>query len=139
VNSGGQLTAVSSFPAYHLSWILLLSLLACGCGGKLPGRISGAVTLDDAPLHTGTVVFHPASGGANAYGTIDKKGNYSVSTGTDQGLVLGEYAVTVVATTGPPPEGKLLIPARYGNAQKSGLRFTVNSGSNQFNIPLVSR
>ena len=136
VNSDWQCTTVSSFPVHPSSWILLSFLLACGCGGKLPARISGTVTLDDAPLHTGTIVFHPAKGGADAYAAIDERGNYSVWTGTDQGLVPGEYAVTVVATTGPPPKGKLITPSRYGNAKQSDLRFTVVPGASRIDIPL---
>ena len=120
-----------------LSSLIVLALFPlAGCGGKLPGRISGAVTLDGAPLRTGTIVFHPDMPGAAAYAAIDENGNYTVRTGNDQGLIPGDYVATVVATTGPPPNGKLLTPSRYGNVQQSGLRFAVAPGDNRIDIGL---
>ena len=123
-------------------WVAILA----GCSGRLPGRVSGTVTLDDAPLHTGTVVFHPVKGGAAAYGAIDERGNYSVRTGTEQGLVPGQYVVTVVATTGPPPGSKnmmdvgtLLTPTRYGDPKQSDLHFAIEPGVNHIDISLRSR
>jgi hypothetical protein len=98
--------------------------------------MSGQVTLDGEPLTKGTVVFHPEKAGADAYATIDTSGTYSVRTGTDKGLEPGDYVVTVVATTGPPPYGKLITPERYGSAKKSGLKVTVGAGDNRFDIPL---
>jgi hypothetical protein len=97
------------------------------------------VTLDGKALSVGTVTFRPVTEGAVAYGSIDQNGNYTVRTGTDKGLVSGEYIVTIVATTGPPPMGKLLIPRRYGNPQESGLRFTVDASTNRIDLPLHTK
>jgi UDP-N-acetylmuramyl tripeptide synthase len=98
--------------------------------------MSGEVTLDGAPLAMGTVVFHHEKGGADAYASTDAGGAYTVRTGTDKGLEPGDYVVTVVAVTGPPPNGKLITPARYGDVQQSGLKVTVVPGDNRFDIPL---
>ncbi len=123
----------------YLIEIALFGLLLTGCGGKHPAQVSGTVTMDGTPLPVGTVVFHPTGEGATAYGSIDKDGSYAVRSGTDQGLVLGEYVVTVVATTGPPPDGKLLTPTRYGNPKTSDLRCEVTAGSNRFDIALTGK
>jgi hypothetical protein len=114
----------------------LLFFIVCGCGRNHPGRMSGQVTLDGPPLTTGTVVFHPEKSGADAYATIGTSGTYSVRTGTDRGMEPGDYVVTVIATTGPPPHGKLITPMRYGNVTQSGLKATVVPGDNRFDISL---
>jgi hypothetical protein len=77
-------------------------------------------------------------------GQIQSDGTFTVSTGTDVGLDAGEYRLTVVAT-GPIPEPtadnpeplpELLIPARYGSLETSGLTRTITKGANQFEIQL---
>jgi hypothetical protein len=131
-----------SRPAYvfPLCWLLLLA----GCGSSHDASITGHVTLDGSPLTSGTVTFHPAAGGAIAYGQIDSQGNYAVKTGRESGLTPGSYVVTVVATGEPSKgmdesPGELLTPARYGSVEESDLKFEVKAGENTIDIPLTSQ
>lgn len=115
-----------------------------GCGGSQASTVSGQVTLDGVALERGAVVFHPEEGGPVAYGSIDASGNYTVQTGDQHGLAPGEYAVTVVSTTIPPPAtrdnpepvGELITPPRYRDRQTSGLLFTVLPGENTIHLEL---
>jgi hypothetical protein len=131
--------------------LVLTLLLACaaGCGVDHGASVSGTVTLDEQPLTSGAVTFHPASNtGAAAYGQIDSTGRYTLSTGSEQSLAPGQYVATVVATeaAAPPPADnktlpqtpKLLTPPRYGNAATSDLKFEVVAGSNTIPLELKS-
>jgi hypothetical protein len=133
--------------------IAVVALLApfSGCGNGL-ADVSGTVTLDGAPLRGGndvraTVYFQPASGsGAAAVGILDESGRYTLSTGSEEGAAPGDYVVTFTATQiipskepGGTPSGRRITDLKYANAKTSGLQFTVQSGNNEFNIPLESR
>jgi hypothetical protein len=125
--------------------VLPLAASALGCGGGQAAQVSGRVTLNDQPLATGTVTFHPADGeGAVAVGLIDVQGRFQISTGTDAGLAPGAYIVTVVATEAFQPadpnaevQYRDLAPARYANVAESDLKVDVKAGSND--VPLVLR
>jgi hypothetical protein len=125
-------------------------VLLSGCGNGL-AQVSGQVTLDGQPVRGGrdgarvTVQFQPASGqGATAVALADENGNYEMATGSQTGISPGEYLVTCSATevltssnTGIPSFRQLADP-KYAKAQTSGLKFTVESGKNEFDIPLES-
>jgi hypothetical protein len=128
-----------------LSVPLLALYLASSAGcAKHESAVTGSVTLDGVPLSRGTVTFHPREGGAAAYARIDADGRYTLKTGAEEGLKPGKYVATVVATAPPGPGesetavGKLLIPARYGMVEQSGLEYTITTGKNQVDIPLKS-
>jgi hypothetical protein len=136
----------SPIPNRSFALIVILLALAAGCEKSQDAQVVGIVTVDGVPLRLGTVTFHPASGGAVAYAQIDKNGRYCVRTGTKNGLAVGEYMVTVVATTEPKPvdrgmdvAGDLITPARYANPQRSGLRVKVERGVNHVDLPLRSK
>jgi hypothetical protein len=129
------------------AFVAALGLLAAGCSGG--GSVSGTVTLDGAPLKTGTVTFHPVAGGPTAIGTI-KEGSYELAIGSDRSIPTGEYVVTVEATESPTPEAaadprsppkppRRLTPERYGNKDLSELRATVKAGGNKVPLELKSR
>ena len=126
-----------------ISLCALYLAASAGCA-KHESSVAGSVTLDDVPLSRGTVTFHPREGGAAAYARIDADGRYNVKTGAEEGLKPGKYLATVVATAPPGPGesetavGKLLIPARYGTVEQSGLEYTITTGKNQIDIPLKS-
>ena len=136
-------------PVALTATLLLLTL--SGCGGVLDSSVSGTVTLDGKPLRmeagTGTVSFHPEGGGPAAQARIGADGRFVLKTGSGEGLPSGDYVVTVVATgagpktprNGVPMPGPLLTPTRYGTRKQSDLRFTVNPGANEIDIPLTSR
>jgi hypothetical protein len=96
----------------------------------------------------GTVAFSPVAGGPAAYGRIEESGEYTIRTGREEGLPAGDYQVTVTANEpaktlqnekgGPPPPGKAITPAWYRTRDTSGLKFTVEPGSNTIDLPLTS-
>jgi hypothetical protein len=121
--------------------------LVAGCSGS--GSVSGTVTLDGAPLTSGTVTFHPTAGGPVAIGNIGPDGRYELAVGTDKTVPPGEYVVTVEATEAvtseptdskgpprPPQAPRRLTPDKYADKDKTDLRFTVKSGGNTIDIPL---
>jgi hypothetical protein len=125
--------------------LLLLSLLCTGCGNGVGASVTGQVLYDGQPLTSGAVTFQPVAAGPLAIGDIQPDGEYALRTGDQDGLFPGEYLVTVVAT-GPMPEPteanpmplpKLLIPARYGDVNTSGLKYTVSPGVNRIDITLA--
>lgn len=125
----------------------IVGLLA-GCGGLYDAGVSGLVTLDGNPLPRGTVAFNPQTPGPPSYGQIDSSGHYTVMTGREEGLPSGSYVLTVVANEpptvegkdgGPPPAGKPITPRWYRSQETSGLSFTVEPGSNEFNLELSTQ
>ena len=140
-------------PAACCLLLAACCLLLAGCGGgpDLPDRakVQGVVTLDDRPLTSGTVIFEPDASkgttGPPAYGQIDPQGRYELRTdrtaATADGAVLGFHKVRVQARQDVEP-GKLarsLIPAKYDDANRSGLTAKVNPGQvNEVDLPLKS-
>jgi hypothetical protein len=113
-----------------------------GCGNGL-AKVTGLVTLDGQPLHGGkgdtrvTVQFQPVDGvGANAVGLADEDGKYKIATGSQTGIRPGDYYVTCAVST--LKAGGPVADPKYANAKTSGLKITVQSGKNEFNIPLQS-
>jgi hypothetical protein len=122
----------------------------CGCGNGL-AQVSGQITLDGQPVRGGkdgarvTVQFQPASGqGATAVALADEYGNYEMATGSQIGILPGEYLITCSATEVLPsnnagiPSFRQLADPKFAKAQTSGLTFSVQPGRNEFNIPLES-
>jgi hypothetical protein len=136
-------TLVSERQARLLSLLAVGALVSMGCGGGA-ASVSGVVTLDGKPLKLGTVAFTPLSGGKRATGVIDSDGSFELSTNRAEGLEIGDYTVLVTSrepgppSEGPPMPGPSLIPEHYARDATSGLRFTVESGSNIINIELSS-
>ena len=125
-------------------------LTITGCGSEF-ATVTGTVTLDGEPLAggpelRGTVYFYPEGGaGAPGVGILDSSGQYSLQTGSQEGVRPGPYVVAVSATQiimpttpGGMPAGKPITPRKYGDARQSGFRADVQPGSNTFDFPLVS-
>lgn len=130
-------------------WFLVVTTcLATGCGQ--PGRVSGLVTLDGAPLSTGVITFNPATSGPSAYGAIGRDGRYELRTGAAAGLAAGDYVVTVAANAaaseqsgaGPWPGTErvlpLVTPRKYADREKTPLRATVKPGGQTLDFALIS-
>ena len=134
-----------SFSKFLYCSCTVILLAAVGCGG-MPATVSGLVTLDGEPVDHGVVGFNPKSGGMKAVGIIQSDGSYAVKTNRDEGLNLGQYAVTVVVREpgiqdkygGPPRPGKFIVPQKYSRTRSSGLEFDVTSGQNTINLELSS-
>jgi hypothetical protein len=129
--------------------VLLLVVAVVGCGSNL-AEVNGVVTVDGQPLQGGngvraTVIFQPATGvGRVAVGLVDSSGQYHLSSGSEAGVVPGEYVVTCSATQlvrgsdGSVSGGRRVTDPKYADTKTSGLQFTVEPGSNEFNISLTS-
>src|SRR4051812_20209294 len=139
-----------SFPARlgRLVPPALLALALAGCGAPT-GDISGKVTLNGKPLPGGFVAFLSSGDNPAAVsGVIQPDGTYSVSR-----VPVGAVAITIQGVRGPaqgagpmlpgaksapPPEvGKgdpVFVPYKYGNAETSGLTYTVEKGTQTHDI-----
>jgi hypothetical protein len=125
-----------------------LAPLVIGCSDRYASTVSGSVTLDAQPLTSGTVTFHPVSGGPVAYAVIGADGSYSLKTGDTECLPPGAYLITVVTTEQPPanlpraatpPIGRLITPEKYSRPKTTDLKYEVDAGSNEINLVLKSR
>jgi hypothetical protein len=130
-------------PQSFRAAIGLFVLLATGCGQGDWGQLSGTVLLNGQPVGPGTMVLEPVSADrAGAMASFAEDGKYSVmSAGRKEGAPTGEYQVMIHGgssygeeTVGPKP--KSAIPARYGNANTSDLKVTIESGENTFDFNL---
>ena len=113
---------------------LVLLGMICGCGTSDPsGRraISGAVTLDGAPLEQGSISLQPADGAKYSSGAVISKGRYTIP--KDKGLPPGKYRVVISAVK---PGTGLTLP-RERCRQEVGVPRRAcpaqwNTNSNQF-------
>jgi hypothetical protein len=129
----------------------LLLYGAVGCGSRaaplLPVR--GRVTFRGVPLHTGSIVYSPhaerGTTGPLARADIQPDGTYVLRTGDKMGAVAGWHRITILAVETPPPLSageafaipRLLLPARYGDPELSGLSREVVAGrENRFDFNL---
>jgi len=115
----------------------LLCAVICGCGssGERLTPVEGKVTLDGAPLTTGSVTFHPDAAKGNStphipMGTVDAQGNYKLISAAKEGAPLGWYQVTVTAQAPIDPKNpyappKHLIDPRFADTTSSGLQIEV--------------
>jgi hypothetical protein len=122
--------------------------LFSGCSGSTQeSQVSGQVSLDGKSIGPGTVVFGPVGGGKPATASVDENGHYVMYTNREVGLGPGKYRAAVSIREAPPnikrgerpPPGKLLVPERYEDSDKSGLEYDVAPGSNTINIELKSQ
>ena len=132
---------------------MLTVLPACSKAIKTEG-VTGVVTYNGEPLADATVKFIPTDGtGSQSYGKTNEKGEYKLQTllgAADAGTTPGEYKVTVdcieTVETGkmiqengeekPETIAQSLIPAKYNNAETSGLTATVAPGDNKIDFAL---
>lgn len=102
--------------------LLLCVALVVGCqpaGADRPAtfKVTGAVTMDGAPLEGASVMFVPKTPPGNAAsGTTDAGGKYALSTfGGDDGAVPGDYFVVIrkyeAAAPAAAPAGGAAAPA----------------------------
>jgi hypothetical protein len=111
--------------------------VGCGASGEKLNPVAGKVTLNGAPLASGSVTFHPnvAKGNNTPHipvGMIDEQGHYKLQTATKEGAPPGWYKITVSAQApvdpkdpyGPP---KHLINSKYSDPNTSGVEAEVLS------------
>ena len=145
---------------FYLPCVVLLLTTIGGCGpgntlGTMP--VSGKVTYKGQSVEGATVSFIPDGDGRPATAITKAGGAYQLTTLDSVGALPGQYAVLVRKTempinsqesvsmeealklnNRPPPAPKELLPAKYGDAAKSPLKFEVKQGqANKFDIQLT--
>jgi hypothetical protein len=108
------------------TYLLAIAALS-GCSHDSEGRqgVSGTVTLDGAPIQTGSINFTPTEGQATAGGGVISNGKFAIP--RDNGLLPGKYRVAVSAPAGSdkpvpvmpgeaPPLAKDLVPPEWNTA-----------------------
>jgi hypothetical protein len=118
--------------------LCVLSIAAvsgCSGNGEKLTPVSGKVTVNGAPLTTGSVTYHPDSSKGNAslhvpVGALDAQGVYQLMTATQQGASPGWYKVTVTAQEPIDPKNpyappKHLINPKFSDPNTSGLAVEV--------------
>jgi len=118
--------------------ITLASLSLPGCSDGLPRRVlvTGKVSFQGQPLHTGTITFSPkVKGGTRpSVAYLREDGTFKMSTyRAEDGVRPGEYAVAIIAYDEGPLSnaanwsrtGKKLIPEKYFSHATSGLTATI--------------
>ncbi len=146
LRSNGRISMV------RMAGLVMLSSLAWGLVGCLPAdikvgpkedaSITGKVTYKGTPVTDARISFENPDVGA--FGTEFKDGSYSIPKGSS-----GEFTVTITAVIPPmtmtaAPGGKTPkvekrtdIPKKYTEATKSGLKATLKSGDNTFDVDMV--
>lgn len=141
---------VTRFSCVRFSLLAALMCVAVsGCGRGSDGRVpvSGTVTLDGAPLESGSVIFYTGAGSAGV-GTI-QNGSFTVSeAGSSEGVQPGSYKVAVESWETAPgevnadgeiaAEGKSRIPTKYNSVETSGLTVEVQAGAEPITFALTS-
>jgi hypothetical protein len=131
--------------------ISLSALCFTGCGSEF-ASVSGTVRMDGQPLAggadvRGTLFFYPESTtGAPAVGCLDESGQYSLSTGSNDGVKPGPYKVTVRATRiipakneGDAPSGRPFTPILYADPRRSPFHAEVQPGTNTLDFDIDSK
>ncbi len=144
---------MKNFALCLVALAMLAVLPACSKAIKTEG-VTGVITYNGEPLADATVKFIPTDAtGSQSYGKTNEKGEYKLQTllgAADAGTTPGEYKVTVdcieTVETGnmieengeekPETVAESLIPAKYNNAETSGLTATVKPGDNTINFDL---
>jgi hypothetical protein len=129
---------------------VLTALAAAGCG-RATGDVSGTVTYGGKAVPVGTVAFYDADGQWLASSPISG-GTYSVA-----GVPTGPATIAVTTPRAgpgrrgtrlppPPPRGAkktarpkaepVTVPDKYGSPAKSGLTYTVKTGTQVHDLQL---
>lgn len=133
-----------------LGFLLLLTSVGCGPAANSDGRkaVTGNISLNGAPIQSGSIRFEPESG-QTASGSTIAEGKYEIP--ADKGLMPGKYRVFINATepdsdqrsvedlmNNPGPPKKELIPAKYNKKSEVTIEVT-KEGPNQFDFPIESK
>ena len=131
------------------AWLALAVLvpMACGSSGPEMARVKGRVTYQGKPVPKGTITFQAtAPEGRNATGQIDPDGYYTLQTEEPgDGALVGSYLVAISARDEAvldyipkkPIPPKFLVPAKYEDPAKSGLKRAVPRGGGTMDFELT--
>jgi hypothetical protein len=138
----------TSMAAAIGSVVCCLMLAGCGGSGLETVAVDGTVTYDGKPLEIGIVRFVPLDPeGMMATGTLKPGGKYELATRNSDGILEGDYKVTVesflIDDTVPEKDRELgiggktsAIPTKYSDPETSGLKETID-GSRTIDIALA--
>ena len=131
-----SLSAVNNEVGRNVVWMAACCFsLLCGCGTSGPGevpkfvQVTGAVQYCGRPLPEALLTFHPDGGGEAAFAIADARGRFSAATNDLNGILPGEYRVTV---THP----KMLLPAKYIDEKSSPLVVIAFEDEAEHNFPI---
>lgn len=122
--------------------LLGLVLLIAGCKERTADlvRVRGTVTVNGAPLRSGTIVFAPneqrGNHGPQSFAILDQNGAFDLMTDAGPGAKAGWHRATIA----PPPDSQDLILAleKYRHPDMSGLEYQVKAGQeNVFSIQIT--
>jgi hypothetical protein len=131
----------------HLAALPVALWVAVGCGrSPETAPVIGRVTYHGKEVKPGRVLFIGPNN-HSAVSPLDEDGRYELRAAVGDNVVSVESRAPVAvpvkpAGAGPPekgplpPIGKSLIPDRYLTPGSSGLKFSVKSGPNTFDIEL---
>jgi len=124
---------------------LLGALAVAGCGGGKTAQVSGKVTYAGEPLNSGTVSFVGPEGSADT-AMLQPDGTYNLTKAPIGQVKIGVQTFPPSPMMAPPDpaaqKGKKTlpkytkIPTKYGDPEKSGQTYTVQPGSQTYDINL---
>ena len=119
----------------------LFVLAGCGDGRGVRVPVSGAVTVDGAPLAFGSILFEPLAGGDNnrpGGGALESDGTFRVSAYTAfDGLPPGSYRVAITGTEHiSDTSQRWHAPRKYSQPATSGLTAEIEEATDQLNFDL---
>jgi hypothetical protein len=126
-----------------LAAVALLGTLGCGPSGPDVelGTVKGTVTLDGAKVTGGRVLFFNVSG-YSAEAPISPEGTYEAQTAVGETSVFINHREPDImppgGRTGMPMPGKNLVPDKYSHSDTSGLKLTVQSGTNEYDVVMTN-
>jgi hypothetical protein len=126
---------------------VLLILTVTGCGPR-QGQVMGKVLYQGKPLPSGTVLFVGTEGSRRGLSPIGPDGTYRI-----ENVPVGPVKIAVVSAprvppglmnasgpgpqpADPPKNDYVPIPARYQDAEQSGLTYTVEAGRHTWDLLL---
>ena len=154
-----------SFTVSRRGAVALLALTLIGCGDGGPPKpdfyaAKGVVTYSGNPVPNASVIFRPETGPV-AFGTTNEKGEFTLSSGANDGAVAGKHEITVTDPAAPAanipeaptpedlvklsnapkskaPAAKPSIPEKYSRFETSGLSQTIDTDptKNEFKLDL---
>jgi hypothetical protein len=111
--------------------LILLALAGCESEPSPLAPVRGKVSYKGIPLRGGSIVFTPDPDrnrdGPIAEAEIQPDGTYALLTDKVPGAVPGWHRVTVIWLDDSIPP-RSLVPGRYGDPERSGLRFEIKPG-----------
>lgn len=139
-----------------LLWLAPLALwIGCGKSGPATVSVTGTVTLDGSPVAEAGVMFAGPEGGTPVSTVTDGQGQFRLD------ALVGVNAVAVSKTkqaggaakkpsgddsmlmppggAAPPAEPEWVVPKKYADARKSGLRVDVKRGMTPVKLDLSSK